>query len=466
MSATPEFSPSELIQAWLDGEATPEQQAQLGEWLKLDRANVQLFVREAHMHRALREMSLAKAGLPAHESSGTAKKVDLSPAAQKRSSKLWIGLALAACALLAVGIFFQTQHRPRETVTVKPPVTPPVTPPVAHPVLATIAEAGAEVRVRRGEKSLSAAAGFELQALDSVTVAENGSAVIKYPDGSALTLKAQTEIELEPKKAAQIPDGAGKVVQLTRGLIEVSAAKQPAEHPMALATEHAVAVVIGTKFTLFADSDSTRLDVEEGRVKFSRNNSPLSLVVAANGFALVDGNAMTSDNASPDVSDESQRIVDDFENARLRWAHADVSAPMDFDLSTEKAHSGKQSLRAEYKPTPRDVTTYTEILHPITIEKSDRVLRFYMFVEACDPKSNWNVQLRLRDRSCWIIGDGKFAALKRGWNRIEIDIQHKPIQRAYGNTSYVPTEAEGLLFSACTASATFYLDDFTLAGRH
>jgi hypothetical protein len=296
-------------------------------------------------------------------------------------------------------------------------------------------------------------------------VAENGSAVIKYPDGSALTLKAQTEIALEPKKTPQIPDGAGKVVKLTRGLIEVSAAKQEAEHPMALATEQSVAVVIGTKLTLFADSDSTRLDVEEGRVKFSRN-SLLSMVVAAGGFALVNGNVMTSDNASPDVPDDSQRIVDDFENARLRWSHADVSAPMDFDLSTEKAHSGKQSLRAEYKPTPRDVTTYTEILHPITIEKSDRVLRFYMFVEACDPKSNWNVQLRLRDRSCWIIGDGMFAALKRGWNRIEIDIQHTPIQRAYGNTSYVPTEAEGLLFSACTSSATFYLDDITLVGRH
>jgi hypothetical protein len=132
-----------------------------------------------------------------------------------------------------------------------------------------------------GEKA--AEAGKGIAAGQGVSTGREGYLALRYPDGSKVELAGDTTI-------SRISDGPpGKSAFLEAGMIFVEAAKQPAGRPMVVTTAQADSTVIGTQFVLAASPGTTRLDVREGRVKFTRLPQAVSSIVVTAGHYAVAG---------------------------------------------------------------------------------------------------------------------------------------------------------------------------------
>src|SRR5262249_25909163 len=73
---------------------------------------------------------------------------------------------------------------------------------------------------------------------------------------------------------------------LEQGLLNADVTKQPAGKSMILRTPQAEVSVLGTRFLLAAEKESTRLQVEEGAVKFTRTADKQSIEVRSGYFAV------------------------------------------------------------------------------------------------------------------------------------------------------------------------------------
>jgi ferric-dicitrate binding protein FerR (iron transport regulator) len=440
MNSDEEFRYMDLIDAWLDGEATPEQAAQLRDWLAQDREHIRIFVRETHAHRSLREIAIADQA-----------QIELRPEIQAQrkistpdnsSRRWWLAAGLAACLLAGSGLLYFMLKSPSAAG------------------VATLESNSGEVLVKRGSQMIPTGQNSVLQADDTVQASASGSAAILYSDGTRISIRPNTDVTLQPRGA----DAAGgKRLLLARGAIDAVVVKQPAGQPFVMETTQARAVVLGTTFSLQTDKDFSQLDVAEGRVQFSQLKNTMSTVdVSAGGFARFDLGATTFANARRMANGPPTRLIDDHEG-ELLWTQFPESVPAPFGLSAEQAHGGKKSLRIAYQLKAEDEDPYTEFFHPFKLGRSDRALRFAIFVVSSDEKANWNIQFRLRDRSCWMINFGFLSALKPGWNEIELDLERPPQKQVFGDpAAYVATSADGLLFSICNGSATFFLDDFEI----
>ncbi len=112
-----------------------------------------------------------------------------------------------------------------------------------------------------------------------------GTAELSYADGTKLKIGPETLVRevLEPKGRA------GKRLTLVRGVLTADVRKQPADQPMVIATPQGEATVVGTKLRLTVEPDekgSTRLEVEEGKVRLKRFLDGKTVDVATGHFAV------------------------------------------------------------------------------------------------------------------------------------------------------------------------------------
>ncbi len=166
-----------------------------------------------------------------------------------------------------------------------PPIEKPATRPEEPPresatFVATLDRVSGEVLVgtEPGEAGKGVAAGR------SVATGRGAYAALRYPDGTRVELAGETTLQ-------RVQDGpTGKSALLDQGMIFVDAVKQPAGRPISISTAHAESLVVGTQFVLQATPTFTRLDVREGRVKFTRLPQGVSSVmVNAGHFAVAGG---------------------------------------------------------------------------------------------------------------------------------------------------------------------------------
>ena len=110
------------------------------------------------------------------------------------------------------------------------------------------------------------------------TVGEASTALLRFADGSLITLQGDAELAFsgDPQK----------VLSLSRGTLSARVQPQPAGRPMLIRTPSAVAEVVGTAFDLAARSEDTLLKVNEGLVKLKRLADGSEIDVAANRSAV------------------------------------------------------------------------------------------------------------------------------------------------------------------------------------
>jgi hypothetical protein len=147
-----------------------------------------------------------------------------------------------------------------------------------EPVLTSLQGGG--ISLERSGKAEVASAGMKLQPGDVLRTSANSSGVISYqPEANRLTIEPGTEITLGNFSH-------GKRFQLGFGQIEAFVARQRPFRSMIVRTLEAEARVVGTRFTLTATNNLTRLQVTEGKVRFTRLLDAAAVVVTSGHYAV------------------------------------------------------------------------------------------------------------------------------------------------------------------------------------
>ena len=98
-------------------------------------------------------------------------------------------------------------------------------------------------------------------------------AELTFYDGTTVTVSGRSLLTFSEQKQ--------KIVHLRYGNISANVAPQPTGRPMLILTPSAQMNVLGTQFNVDAQSESTRLVVNEGRVRFKRNTDGKEVDVEA-----------------------------------------------------------------------------------------------------------------------------------------------------------------------------------------
>lgn len=131
-----------------------------------------------------------------------------------------------------------------------------------------------------------ARAGVMLQAGQGLrTEGEGSQAVVEFEDGSRLVLGADSSITQFAVRGAGKSGGA-KQVELASGVLAAQVSRQAAGEPFIITTPQAEARVLGTRLTLSVLSNSTLLEVAEGRVRLSRKDDNAHVDVGAGQYAV------------------------------------------------------------------------------------------------------------------------------------------------------------------------------------
>ncbi len=149
---------------------------------------------------------------------------------------------------------------------------------VGSPVLA---ELSGSVQIERAGHTLAADRGAALFVGDVLRTSATGAVAITFaPERTIVRLPPSTELRL-------VELSRGKRFFLATGSLKASVARQRIFQPLIIDTPAAEARVLGTRLTLEAGANSSRLAVEEGKVLFTRLADGASVRVAAGEYALV-----------------------------------------------------------------------------------------------------------------------------------------------------------------------------------
>lgn len=255
--------PDDLI-AYLDGECDADQANVVEQALEQDEALRIRFAALVRQRVLLAEVCAdAETGHAARAGARPITARRLRVAAHppsRRRPLLW--LAAAASVLLAVGILLL------------PTGSGPEVAPLAHVV--TVGEGVRRVHDGRSE---AVHVGAPLRAGDRVEVPALTFAELRFADGSVVRVAGDSTVVMPARAAGRL--------RLQRGELTAEVTPQPAGTVFAIATDHAVATVLGTRFTLAVTRSTTRLTVAHGRVHLSADADPSGLVVAAGDSAQV-----------------------------------------------------------------------------------------------------------------------------------------------------------------------------------
>jgi hypothetical protein len=115
-----------------------------------------------------------------------------------------------------------------------------------------------------GARPRPAQAGTPIRAGETVRLkGSDATAEVAYPDGTRVLLVGNTSVTFAL--------AAAKLVTVPEGTLFVSAAPQPPDKPMLLATPAAKVEVLGTRLAVSADETRTEVRVNDGRVKLTRS---------------------------------------------------------------------------------------------------------------------------------------------------------------------------------------------------
>lgn len=109
---------------------------------------------------------------------------------------------------------------------------------------------------------------------ETIAVAPDASAILRWPDGSQVDLGSSTRLRLEA--------ATGKQVTLFSGSIMTEVAPQPADAPFVVHVSDWEVVVHGTRFRATTTADhGIQIDVERGQVGVRRNGAGAETMLAA-----------------------------------------------------------------------------------------------------------------------------------------------------------------------------------------
>jgi hypothetical protein len=156
-------------------------------------------------------------------------------------------------------------------------------PTMGDPILAEFQ--GNAVSVERGTEFIPASIGLSLKPADILRTGMNETAALTFG-------REHTRLDLHPGTELKLAEmSRGKRFTLRVGKLEASAARQRPFRAMVIMTPQAEARVLGTKFTLLVDTNGTRLEVTEGKVRLTRASDGKAVKVTSGYYAPAAPNA-------------------------------------------------------------------------------------------------------------------------------------------------------------------------------
>lgn len=140
----------------------------------------------------------------------------------------------------------------------------------------------------------SAKKGQFLTAKEGLEIKGAGFATLRLRDGSMLTLKPEQGScrfwahAWSGSQPGPLNTMQGVAVSLERGVLDARVARQFGSAPMSVATPQAGVKIVGTVFRLIVVDKSTRLEVSEGRVQFTRRADRKMVEVGEKEFCVAD----------------------------------------------------------------------------------------------------------------------------------------------------------------------------------
>ena len=330
-----------LIHGYFEGVLSPDEERRLWHLVRTEKAAADRFVELSELESALVESLKAEEAAPPEVSSRnreSKRRVRVLPAPPSTRRAVWplllaAGLVMGFVALL-VQSALKTDPAPAPIVHIpelpKPraerpapapmpaPSRPPTPPPVPEkkdpavpqpkPVLvekpadpapetpkpAPRPDAESKVAVAEPKPAPATIEKVDGDVVDDAGVVKAGqplgpglevrgakaSVVVALADGTTVELRPETKLEKFILSADQ------KRFVLARGMAVAGVTKQPAKMSVVFQTPHAEVVVIGTKLTVEIGKESTKVDVQEGRVRLKRMSDGASTEIAAGRFAV------------------------------------------------------------------------------------------------------------------------------------------------------------------------------------
>jgi hypothetical protein len=135
----------------------------------------------------------------------------------------------------------------------------------------------------QGDVTPKAKAGTKIHVGETIaTVGPSSLAVLRLPDGTRLELDSDTQLAF------------GEKLDLLKGALTADVAKQAPGRAVVFTTPHAEARVLGTRLRLSVEAESSRLEVREGRVRFTRSRDGAFTEVAGGTVCTTAGPRLTS----------------------------------------------------------------------------------------------------------------------------------------------------------------------------
>lgn len=247
---TEEYDIQDLIQAYLDGTAAPDQLALLRDRVKGDREAAKALLKAAAMDHALAEHygegvlvsgfedSLFPPGERAVEEMEAAYTHSLF---NPRSASRWLPLAALLMALLGGFLLKRNGGQVR------------------------ISSCDPGIIVVRGEQHVNAEEGADLRRGDRLIIPDHLQASFEYRDGTRISVRGFSKIRLDSR-------GHAKRFSLASGYLLADVAPQHPRYPLTVRTPHSEIRVRGTRFLLNVQARDSRLEVENGHVEIKQGN--------------------------------------------------------------------------------------------------------------------------------------------------------------------------------------------------
>ena len=255
------------IDAYFEGTASPEMLK------KLDRAlsdNEELRVQFLESANLISELSQVLCGEEG------ANILPMSPVSERPSFN-WRPLAMVATLVLGLGTLFYSLFSAGEN---------------PDPASLVLVEGWA----RFGEEKLSIGDRCEPPGL--IVAGTDAAVVLRYPDGSLLTLEEGSALRLE--------SGKSKKVFLEHGSLLADMKRQPEGKEMIMDTSNSTVTVLGTRYRLATTIIEDVLEVEHGRVRVLEKKTNKELVATRGSSSRVPGveesifPSFPADTANPD----------------------------------------------------------------------------------------------------------------------------------------------------------------------
>jgi len=253
-----------VLCAYLDGALSVEEIAALRERLQREPALRTALAELVYQRQLLVELGEEQQQRAVVDTAGREKRV-----------KWWVPMSVAAGIAVIVGLWL-TVYGPRFGD--------------AAEVVARV-EKGVGCRVSGvgGERTLEL--GDDVRAGEKIETGEGGSVVLAYGVGAKVEVGEMSRLRFE----YSVTNKRLPISKLEKGKLSAEVAKQPAGRPFIVETPHGRVTVLGTRFTLRVEESeggkdqvteqsqipSTRLQVEEGLVRFTRLGDGVSVEVPA-----------------------------------------------------------------------------------------------------------------------------------------------------------------------------------------